>query len=116
MATFTQLPGTLDLAFVKGDEVSFSASFAGVDLTGYTLTSGIYNASLNSVTDLVTPTLAMTTATSGGVVTSTVSVSLTETQTAALSTAIRNRWYLRWVSPGGVTRTIVSGNVTLSNP
>lgn len=116
MATFTQLPGTLDLAFVRGDEVYFSAAFAGLDLTGYTLTAGIYNSSLNAVTNLVTPTLTLTTATVGSVITSTVAVGLTETQTATLSTAARNRWYLRWVSPGGVTRTVVSGNVTLSNP
>lgn len=116
MATFAQLPGTLDLAFVKGDEVNFSAAFSGLNLTGYTLTAGIYNASLNTVTNLATPTLTLTTATVAGVVTSTVAVSLTETQTAALSTAIRNRWYLRWVSPGNVTRTVVSGNVSLSNP
>jgi hypothetical protein len=27
-----------------------------------------------------------------------------------------SRWFLRWVSPSGVTRTVLSGNVTAQNP
>lgn len=107
MATFEQIPGELNLSLVQGDEFPFSASF-NVNLTGYTLQSSLYNG--NSGASLATPTMTMTTATVGGVTTSTVEFLLNETQTAAL-TVNRMRWYFRWVSPAGVTRTVLAGTV-----
>jgi len=118
MATYSQLPGDLTLQIVRGDEVSFSAVFTGVDLTSYTLAAGIYSGFGATATDtlVATPTLTKTVATVAGVTSSTVQVSLTETQTAAISPTGTSRWYLRWVSPGGVTRTVLSGIVTAQNP
>lgn len=118
MATYTQLPGELTLAIVRGDEVTFSAVFTGVDLTGYTVTAAVYagvgaNATANPV---ATPTVTKTVTTTGGVTSTTVQVSLTETQTAAISPTGLTRWYLRWVSPGNVTRTVLSGVVNAQNP
>jgi hypothetical protein len=116
MTNFSQLPRTNNLAFVKGDEVSFTEAFAGLDLTGHTLSAGIFNSSIATVTNVVTPTLSLATATSGGVVTSTVTVSLSETNTSALATNVRYRWFLRYVTPGGKTITAVSGAVSCVNP
>ena len=119
MATvYSQLPGDLTLQLVRGDEVSFSAVFASVDLTGYTVTAGVYSGFGPTATDtlVVTPTVTVTTATANNVTSSTVQVSMTETQTAAISPTGTSRWYLRWVSPGGVTRTVLSGVVSAQNP
>lgn len=117
-AIYSQLPGDLTLQLVRGDEVTFSAVFSGVDLTNYTLSAGVYSGFGSTATDtlVATPTLTKTVATVAGVTSSTVQVSLTETQTAAISPTGTSRWYLRWVSPGGVTRTVLSGIVTAQNP
>jgi hypothetical protein len=50
------------------------------------------------------------------VVRTTVVCTLTETQTALLDANGNYRWFLRWVSPGGVTRTIVSGQIDVRLP
>jgi len=118
MAVFSQIPGDLDLRIVRGDEVTFSAVFAGVDLTGFTVTAAVYSGFGATATDtpVATPTVTVTMATVNNVTSSTVQISMTETQTAAISPTGSNRWFLRWVSPGGVTRTVLSGTVTASNP
>jgi hypothetical protein len=117
-STYSQLPGDLTLALVRGDEVSFSAVFAAVNLTGYTVMAAVYSGFGATATDtpVATPTVTVTTASSGGVTSSTVQISLTETQTLAISPTGTSRWYLRWVSPGGVTRTVLSGVVSAQNP
>lgn len=118
MAVFSQIPGDLDLRLVRGDEVTFSAVFAGVDLTGFTVTAAVYSGFGATATDtpVATPTVTVTMATANSVTSSTVQISMTETQTLAISPTGSNRWFLRWVSPGGVTRTVLSGTVTASNP
>lgn len=113
MPDYSQLPGVLNLFLVRGDEMPFAATF-NLDLTGYTLSSAVINEATQAV--VATPTFSMATATSNGVTTSTVSFTLTETQTAALATTTRYRWYFRWVSPAGVTRTVLAGSVRPSNP
>lgn len=110
MAAFTQLPGTLDLSFVKGDEVNFAVDF-DVNLTGYQLEAAIYNSGTPAATVVATPTISATSLTNGQL-----GIGLTEAQTAALAAGGRFRWYLRWVTPGNVTRTVIAGNVTVSNP
>jgi hypothetical protein len=107
MAAYNQLPGELNLSLIRGDEFTFAATF-NVDLTGYTRAASIYNDATNA--ELAAPAMALTTATSGGVTTSTVTFTLTESQTTALSAA-RMRWYFRWVTPGGYTRTVLAGTV-----
>ena len=118
MAIFSQLPGDLDVQIVRGDEVTFSAVFTGVNLTGYTVTAAVYSGfGADAITTPVAvPTVTVTMATANNVTSSTVQVSMTETQTLAISPTGSSRWYLRWVSPGGVTRTVLSGNVTAQNP
>lgn len=115
-ATYSQLPGDLTVAIVRGDEVSFSAVFAGVDLTGYTVTAAVYSG-FGAATSMVTqPSVSVTVSTVAGVTSSTVQVSMDENQTYAISPTSFSRWYLRWVSPGGVTRTVLSGVVQAQNP
>lgn len=117
-AVYSQLPGDLTLQIVRGDEVTFSAVFAATDLTGYTVTAAVYAGVGPTATNtpVATPTVTVTTATVAGVTSSTVQVSMTETQTLAISPTASSRWYLRWVSPGGVTRTVLSGSVRAQNP
>ncbi|NBX91624.1 MAG: hypothetical protein EBQ85_00145 [Proteobacteria bacterium] len=115
-AVFSQLPGELTLQLVRGDEVSFSAVFTGSDLATYTLESHVYTGQRDTLTVLVTPTVTKSTATVAGVTSTTVQISMTETQTLAIPSYGTPRWYLRWVSAGGVTRTILAGAVKAENP
>ena len=89
---------------------------------GYTFTSFIYQtditstggglAGLSSIGRTVTaPTIGITNATTGAMI-----LGLSEAQTALLSPNSNYRWYLRWVAPGEITRTIVSGSVTAVAP
>lgn len=41
MATFTQLPGNLDITMIQGDEIEVDLDFDR-DLTGYTFSNSIY--------------------------------------------------------------------------
>jgi hypothetical protein len=110
MATWSQLPATLDLALIRGDEVNFAVDF-DVNLTGYTLEVAIYNSGTPAATVVATPTITTTSLANGQL-----GIGLTETQTGALAAGGRFRWYFRWVTPGGVTRTVLSGNVSIANP
>jgi hypothetical protein len=118
MAVFSQLPGDLDVQIVRGDEVTFSAVFAATNLTDFTVTAAVYSGfGADAIsTPVATPTVTVTMATTNNVTSSTVQVSMTETQTLAISPTGSSRWFLRWVSPGGVTRTVLSGTVTAQNP
>jgi hypothetical protein len=127
MATVTvsQLPGALDLVFVAGDELNVAITL-GQNITGYSLTTGIYpsgtsvfsgGAAVSTVysrsgSDVTTFTTTVAAASTG-----TISIGLSETQTALLTPGQPYRWYLTWVaSPGSVTRTVLSGNVTVTAP
>ncbi|NBW12450.1 MAG: hypothetical protein EBR82_30905 [Caulobacteraceae bacterium] len=124
--TFSLLPYAIDLEFVRGDEVPFTVVFNGTDLTNYGLTSsvyivdtGTYSRTRGTVSELVVPTVTKSVSVAAGTVTtttSTVSVRLTEQQTSLIPETGNPRWYLRWIDPSGVTRTILSGNVSASNP
>lgn len=122
MATFAQLPGTLDATFVAGDEVAIALDFDR-DLTGYTITTAVYvtavYASGGGGTGFVTgigDTAATFSISNTNLAAGQITIGLSETQTAALSPAIAYRWYLRWVDTGQVTRTVLSGTVTVANP
>jgi len=114
---FSLLPGQLDVTFVVGDEVNVSINL-GVNLTGYTLQSGVYVASTGGFqgggggtvstvgATAATPTIQVVTASTGAII-----WSLTETQTAALNPSIKYLWYLRWITPSTtMTRTILAGS------
>jgi hypothetical protein len=115
-ATFSQLPGDLAVTFTVGDEVNVAINL-GVNITGYTLQSAVYVASTGGFqgggggtvstvgATAATPSIQVVTASTGAII-----WTLTETQTAALSPAIKYLWYLRWVTPSTtMTRTILAG-------
>ena len=122
MPTFSQLPGDLTVQFVIGDEVNFTLDF-DVNVTGYTFTAGVYVVSAQGfqgggggvVTGIgqtaATPTITVSDAAAG-----TITWGLGETQTAALSGGIRYRHFVRWVTPAGITRTVVSGELLAKAP
>jgi hypothetical protein len=116
MTTYAQIPADLTIELIRGDELNFVAQFPSLDLTSYTLSAGVYDSTATDVTIYQTPSLSKSVATAGGVTTTSVAVGLTETQTTALDAAGSYRWFLRWVSAGGVTRTILSGQVLAQNP
>ena len=89
---------------------------------GYTFTSFIYQTDITSTggglvgvssigRTVTAPTIGITNATTGAMI-----LGLSEAQTALLSPNSNYRWYLRWVAPGEITRTIVSGSVTAVAP
>jgi hypothetical protein len=121
-AEFSQQPGSLDLALVQGDEFTIALSFDR-NLTGYTLTAPVYvkesYASTGGGSGFVTAvgataanfTISATAITAGQIL-----IALPESQTSALTPAVGYRWYLRWVDPGLVTRTVLAGELTVTNP
>jgi hypothetical protein len=122
MPTFEQLPGDLTVTFVVGDEVNFTLGL-GTSVTGYSFTAGVYVVSVNGFfgggggtvsavgATAITPTITVVNAAAG-----TLTWGVSEAQTVTLSPAIKYRHYVRWVAPGGVTRTVVSGDLIPKAP
>jgi hypothetical protein len=115
-STFSQLPAQLNVSFVPGDEVNIALDFSN-DLTGYVFQNAIFQVGVvatggggffdsagQTVTSFVVSAVDLA---AGQVV-----IGLSETQTALLSPSASYRWYFRWISPGLVTRTVLSGAVT----
>jgi hypothetical protein len=101
MATFSQLPGTLNLAWKKGDRFATALDF-DLDLTGYTVTSSIV--SLVTGSDVVSFNVNVTNPGAGQV-----TIDLTETQ-SALPVGTYG-WELHWGSDAHPFRTPVAGIV-----
>jgi hypothetical protein len=119
LPTLSQLPGELNVSVVVGDELNIPVSLY-VDVRGFTwecfvyfiydVTAGggaVYQARYN----VFSPTVGVVDAASGSLV-----IGLSEAQTSQLVPNYAYRWYLRWVATGQITRTIVSGTLTLSYP
>jgi hypothetical protein len=122
MATFSQLPGTLDITFVQGDEVAIALDFDR-DLTGHAIdikvyVSAVYAAGLGGAgfVETVGATAATFAISNTNLSAGQITIGLPETQTAALSPAIAYRWYMRWIDGNMFTRTVLSGTVTVVNP
>jgi hypothetical protein len=115
MPTFSQLPGDLTITHVIGDEVSFTIDL-DVNVTGYTFTAGVYVVSTQGFqgagggtspgigSTAFTPVITVANAANG-----TLTWGAGELQTVALSAGVRYRHFVRWIAPGGITRTIISG-------
>jgi hypothetical protein len=121
VANFDQLPGALEIRLVPSDEVNIALNLQR-SVVGYTFTSFIYETDttstgggllgINGIGRTITaPTIGITNATTGEMV-----LGLSEAQTGLLSPNTSYRWYLRWVAPGVITRTIISGSVTAVAP
>jgi hypothetical protein len=103
MATYSVLPGSMNLAFKRGGDFASTIDFDGTTLVGYTVTASLI--SLVSSTVVQSFTTSIVDAAAGQV-----SVSLSDTQTTALAAGTYG-WQLDWVAPGSVQRTALSGTV-----
>ena len=102
-STYSQLPGTMNLAFKRANDFATLVDFDGTTLVGYTVTASV--TSLVTGATVVPFTTAVTDASAGQV-----NISLTDTQTAALPAGTYG-WQLDWVAPGSIQRTALSGTV-----
>jgi hypothetical protein len=100
MALYEQLPGSLSLSIVSGDQFSTVVDFS-IDMTSYSVSSEIY-----SLVDGVT-VAAMTTAFVSEAL-GTVTIGMNEGETGDLSVGTYG-WRLQWLAPGSVTRTALTG-------
>lgn len=101
--TYSVLPGSMPLAFKRSNDFAAVIDFNGTDLVGCTVAANL--TSLVTGAAVVPFTTAIVDAPAGQV-----SVSLTDTQTAALAAGTYG-WQLDWTAPGGVQRTALSGTV-----
>lgn len=101
MATYSQVPGTLNLSLVRGDD--FSALIdVSINLTGYTTTASVASAVTGST--ILPFTVSVVSASEGKV-----NLSLTDTQTAAVPRGTYT-WHMAWTE-GSATRTALTGMV-----
>jgi hypothetical protein len=105
MANYEQLPGELNLAFRRGDEVSTEIDFSPISLTGFTMTSTL--ASLVSGGTVSSITTTMVDAAAGRL-----NIGLTDEQTAALPVGTY-RWDLT-ANDGTARRSYLTGVVEVS--
>lgn len=105
MPTAAQTPGTLNLAFRRGDEFRRIVTTPGLDLTGYTLSGEIY--SLLSREVKFQFTLAFSTPPHA------VAIVLTEAQTGTLQ-AGNYGFRAIWIATGSITRTFLEGVVEVT--
>ena len=121
MAQFDRLPGQLDLVFVIGDDLPIAIDLP-FDLSTSTLEAAVYvsgtgvfaspgeGAETTPGAIVITPTVAIVDAAAG-----TLTISMSEAQTATLDANVSYRWYLRRTD-AGETRTLLSGNCEARQP
>jgi hypothetical protein len=102
MSTYSQLPGTMNLAFKKNGDFATLIDF-DVSLVSYSVSASI--TSLVTGSSVVPFTTSITDASAGQV-----NIALSDTQTAALAAGTYG-WQLDWVAPGSIQRTALSGTV-----
>jgi hypothetical protein len=120
MAAVSQLPVDTPLSLVRGDDLTFSVRVE-LDLSGYTVEAGIYNSGLQAPETEIEPGLVVTPEddpTPPETVHTMIAVTIDAVASADLDPRVPWRWYLRYVSPGGVVRTAFTGrvNVRLAPP
>jgi hypothetical protein len=122
MSAFAQLPGSLDVTFVQGDEIAIALDFDR-NLTGYSITTNVYVTQVfasggggSSFVETVGATAATFGITNTNLAAGQITIGLNETQTASLSPGIAYRWFMRWIDTGMVTRTVLSGSVAVVAP
>jgi hypothetical protein len=116
LSTYSVLPDTLNIVFVRGDELSILLDF-DQDLTGYTFETQILRV-VNISQGEITQTESFLSFTQNPVDLSSgqINLSLTEIQSGFLAPGSPYRWFMRWVAPGFVTRTVLSGTITAVSP
>ena len=131
MPAFDQTPADLSIAMIPGDELNVKLTFTTasgnttvpLNLTGYTFEAKVFipqfgnsDGGLGSGSYTVGATAATPTVSAVNLSAGQISIGLTETQTSALSPATGYRWFLKWVAPGSVTLTVLSGTFTARLP
>lgn len=102
-STYTQLPGSMNLAFRRSNDFATVIDFDGTTLVGYQVSA--------SVTSLVTgATVVPFTTTLADASAGRVNIALTDTQTASLPSGTYG-WRLDWTAPGDIQRTALQGTV-----
>lgn len=118
MAEWIQLPDSLDIVFVQGDELKILLDF-DQSLTGYTFETKVIKVlaiSGGNVTSFEPAESSDFVQTVVNLSLGTINLSLSEPQTSVLQLGGNYRWFMRWMSPDGVTRTVLSGSVTVRSP
>lgn len=103
MATYTNLPGVLNIEVRQGDELGLTPDF-NVSLSGYTVSAAVYSVITGNTVGPMSASL--TTDGSDGKV----SLAMTEAETTALARGTY-RWALSWVAPGSVSRMALTGSL-----
>jgi len=116
MAVYEVLPDTLDVTFVRGDELNILLDF-DQNLTGYAFETKIIKVlevSGGNVTSSIN--IVDFTQTNVSLSLGQINLSLDESVTGALELGGNYRWYMRWVAPGIKTRTVLSGAISVRSP
>lgn len=100
MATVSTLPGTLNLAVKRGDELSQLLDFS-INLTGYTFTA-------EAVSAITGANVGAITVANVNLAAGQVSIGMTEAVTAAIAPG-SYLWRIVWQAPGSVRRTALEG-------
>lgn len=100
MATFSQIPGVMNLILKAGDSVGTTVDF-DVSLSGHTVSADIY--SLVSYTKIGDISTSISNATAG-----TVTLTFPHSQLSAIPVGSYG-WKLSWTSPGDEKRTVLAG-------
>lgn len=103
-----RVAASLPLAFVIGDDFPFAVT-VNRNLSGYTYAASIVNAATGS--SVCNFTISAAPVTVAGATHTRIQLSLTEIQTALVVPPHSYRWFLRWTSPSGDTRTALAGRV-----
>ena len=107
MATYAQTPGLLNIKAVTGTDFSCQLTF-GTNLSAYTFDSAIVLQEYpNKQEQAITVTIDNA---AQGIIT----LSLNDTQTSALGTFSKKKWYLNW-NISGIKQTILAGLFELSD-
>lgn len=116
MADYAILPSNLNIQFVRGDEFGMLLDF-DQSLVGYQFATDVYEvASVSGGVPVMGSSLTSFTVTEVDLSLGKINLSLSETQTSSFNLSKRYRWYLRWIAPGVVTRTVLSGDVSVGDP
>lgn len=102
MTLYQQLPGTLDLSLIRGDNFSMQLDF-NVDLTDYQFLAQLQQ---DNKTTIIT--VATVNAVDG-----IINISMTDTITAQLTTSPA-KWFLRWTDAAGISRRILAGRLKVT--
>lgn len=107
MAEISQLPGSVDIEIVKGDDFSFQLDF-GIDITGYILEAKVVKDASATPEEVVSFTISNVNLSTGKII-----LTLTDTQTNALQIKTY-KWYFKWTTTSTAVRKMLQGDFTVT--